>query len=242
ISNGSSSSSSSSSSGGGGAAAAAAATAAAAASAAAAAAANSSAGGGGGVSVGVIIGIVVAAVAILLLLVATLVYFRHKLQPQGSGSSLAASHCTEFSLAEVLKATNGCFGVLMLVIFTGRPPFLGTDGDGQQITKWASECLSSGDRESLKDPTMDAPADAVLRVAQLALSCTAERTADRPSMLQVANELQAIREEWVGKEELSAAVKVDAQVQEMKDVVGVNSLNTALQMIEDNLGESYHRL
>ncbi|CAI7756772.1 unnamed protein product [Closterium sp. NIES-54] len=25
----------------------------------------------------------------------------------GSGSSLAASHCTEFSLAEVIKATNG---------------------------------------------------------------------------------------------------------------------------------------
>ncbi|CAI5480319.1 unnamed protein product, partial [Closterium sp. Yama58-4] len=134
------------------------------------------------------------------------------------------------------------FGVLMLVILTGRPPFLGTDGEGQQVTEWASGCLSSGDMESLMDPTMDAPADAVLRVAQLALACTGERTADRPSMLQVANELQAIREEWVGKEELSAAVKVDAQVQELKDVVSMNSLDTELQMIEYNLGESYHKL
>ncbi|CAI5462954.1 unnamed protein product [Closterium sp. Yama58-4] len=260
--------------------------------------------------------------------------------------------------------TLGCFGVLMLVIFTGRPPILGTDGDGQQVTEWvstpsmnppvllfcdsvisiaqgntpvrcpmfgcgtpyeslvllvvlsglagdfmasahltllvvsptpstrstpsgirvpllgrhgkphgprhgrpcrccaacgsarphfspfvisppssplpqASDCLSSGDVGSLMDPTMDAPADAVLCVAQLALSCTAERTAARPSMAHIANELQAIREEWVGKEELSAAVKVDAEVQELKDVVGVNSLDTELQMIEDNLGESY---
>ncbi|CAI5462952.1 unnamed protein product [Closterium sp. Yama58-4] len=101
----------------------------------------------------------------------------------------------------------------------------------------ASECLSSGNLGSLKDPSMDAPAHAVLRVAQLALSCTVERTAACPSMAHVANELQAIREEWVGKEELSAAVKVDAEVQEMKDVVGVNSLDTELQMIEDNLGE-----
>ncbi|CAI5956080.1 unnamed protein product [Closterium sp. NIES-65] len=100
----------------------------------------------------------------------------------------------------------------------------------------ASECLSSGNLGSLKDPTMDAPADAVLRVAQLALSCTGERTAARPSMAHIANELQAIREEWVGKEELSAAVKVDAEVQEMRDVVGVSNLNTELQMIEDNLG------
>ncbi|CAI7921437.1 unnamed protein product, partial [Closterium sp. NIES-54] len=64
---------------------------------------SSSAGGGGGVSVGVIIGIVVAAVVILLLLGAILLYVR---QRKSTGSSLAASHCTEFSIAEVVKATN----------------------------------------------------------------------------------------------------------------------------------------
>ncbi|CAI5462960.1 unnamed protein product [Closterium sp. Yama58-4] len=134
------------------------------------------------------------------------------------------------------------FGVLMLVVLTGQAPLLETDGTSQQITPWASECLSSGNLGSLKDPTLDAPADAVLRVAQLALSCTVERTAARSSMAHVANEVQAIREEVVGKEELSAAVKVDAEVQEMKDVVGVNSLDTELRMIEDNLGESYNKL
>ncbi|CAI5525494.1 unnamed protein product [Closterium sp. Naga37s-1] len=129
------------------------------------------------------------------------------------------------------------FGVLMLVVFTGRPPFVETDGEGQLVTKWASDCLSSGDLASLNHPTMDAPADAVLRVAQLALTCTTERTATRPSMAHVANELQAIREEVVGKEELSAAVKVDAQVQEKEVVANVLSFDEQLQFLDDNLGE-----
>ncbi|CAI7908138.1 unnamed protein product, partial [Closterium sp. NIES-54] len=64
---------------------------------------SSSAGGGGGVSLGVIIGVVVAAVVILLLLGAALLYVR---QRKSTGSSLASSHCMEFSIAEVLKATN----------------------------------------------------------------------------------------------------------------------------------------
>ncbi|CAI6001337.1 unnamed protein product, partial [Closterium sp. NIES-64] len=377
-----------------------------------------SAGGAGTVSLGAIIGIVVAAMVILLLLGAALLYFTHKikLKPQGSGSSLASSHCTEFSLAEVLKATNdwskdnqlgsgafgdvykgvsprdgitmwavkraklidvdfqkeiqqmadknhpnivkllgfaiggdlrtrpeqvliyeyvpngdlhiwigpkaSCpltlkqrldiligmargfeylhgfgivhrdikpanvlitnsmqakiadfgllrmgegttvgttrimgtpgfvdpvysitskataasdvysFGVLMLVVLTGREPISETAGESWKITPWVAECLSKNDVGSLMDPTMDAPAEAVLRVAQISLACTGERTADRPSMVQVANELQAIREAVGGKEVLCAAVKVDAQVQEMKDVVaGVASLDTEIMKI-----------
>ncbi|CAI5986682.1 unnamed protein product [Closterium sp. NIES-64] len=66
---------------------------------------------------------------------------------------------------------------------------------------------------------MDAPGEAVLRVVELAVSCTVERTAGRPSMAHNATQLQAVREEVVGKEESGAAIKVDAQVQEMKDAV-----------------------
>ncbi|CAI5526670.1 unnamed protein product [Closterium sp. Naga37s-1] len=108
----------------------------------------------------------------------------------------------------------------MLVMFTGRPPFVEGDGQDQLVTKWASDCLSSGDSGSLKHPTMDAPPDVVLHVAQLALTCTAERTAARPSMAHIANELQSIREEVVGKVELIAAVKVevlDDVLEERKD-------------------------
>ncbi|CAI6001335.1 unnamed protein product [Closterium sp. NIES-65] len=124
------------------------------------------------------------------------------------------------------------FGVLMLVVLTGREPISETAGESWKITPWVAECLSKNDVGSLMDPTMDAPAEAVLRVAQISLACTGERTADRPSMVQVANELQAIREAVGGKEVLCAAVKVDAQVQEMKDVVaGVASLDTEIMKI-----------
>ncbi|CAI5525427.1 unnamed protein product, partial [Closterium sp. Naga37s-1] len=127
------------------------------------------------------------------------------------------------------------FAVLMLVVLTGRPPLSEEDGETTKIMPWASECLSSGDLGSLKHPTMDAPGDAVLRLAGLAVSCTVERTASRPSMAHIANELQSVREEVAGKDELSAAVKVDSQVQEMKDsFAGVESLEEQLQMIEDN--------
>ncbi|CAI5477868.1 unnamed protein product [Closterium sp. Yama58-4] len=68
----------------------------------------------------------------------------------------------------------------------------------------------------LWDLSMDAPDDAVLRLAKLALSCTKERSADRPSMASIANELLAIRNEVMGIEELGAAIKVDMQAQKME--------------------------
>ncbi|CAI5956910.1 unnamed protein product [Closterium sp. NIES-65] len=91
-----------------------------------------------------------------------------------------------------------------------------------------------GGSESLKHPTMDAPGDVVQYLAELAVSCTVERTASRPSMAHIVTQLQAVREEVAGKEESGAAIKVDAQVQEMKDsVAGEDSLEAQLQMIAD---------
>ncbi|CAI5965426.1 unnamed protein product [Closterium sp. NIES-65] len=80
--------------------------------------------------------------------------------------------------------------------------------------------MTSGGSDSLKHPTMDTTLwDVVLRLDELAVSCTVERTASRPSIAHIANRLQAVREEVAGKEESGDAIKVDAQVQEMKDVV-----------------------
>ncbi|CAI5471242.1 unnamed protein product [Closterium sp. Yama58-4] len=111
------------------------------------------------------------------------------------------------------------FGVLMLVVLTGRSPHT-TEGEKDgHILQWAENCISSKKTTPVKDLThlsMDAPDDAVLRLAQLALRCTVQRTASRPSMADIANELQGIRHEVVGKEELSAAIKVDAQAEEMR--------------------------
>ncbi|CAI5507707.1 unnamed protein product [Closterium sp. Naga37s-1] len=98
------------------------------------------------------------------------------------------------------------------------------------------EFVSNGNIASLKHPTMDAPpGDAVQRLAELAMSCTVERTASHPNKALISNELQTVREEVAGKEESGAAIKVDAQVQEMKDAVaGEDSLEIQLQIIEDS--------
>ncbi|CAI5515873.1 unnamed protein product, partial [Closterium sp. Naga37s-1] len=89
------------------------------------------------------------------------------------------------------------------------------------------------DSENLRDPGMDAPpGDVVLRLAELAVSCTVDATADRPTMAHIVNELQAVREEVVGREELSAATKVDAQVEKMKNAeVNVLSLDAEFDFV-----------
>ncbi|GJP67885.1 hypothetical protein CLOP_g24644 [Closterium sp. NIES-67] len=152
------------------------------------------------------------------------------LDPVYSRTSLATSASDVYS-----------FGVLMLVVLTGEAPIIESAGETRQITSWASECMTLGDLGSLTDSNVEAPGDAVLRLTQLAISCTVERTASRPSMAHIANQLKAIREEVAGKDELSAAVKVDAQVQEMKDTFGdVDAFEESLKMIGERFSNENH--
>ncbi|CAI5508378.1 unnamed protein product [Closterium sp. Naga37s-1] len=223
----------------------------------------------GGLSAAAIAGIAVAAVAsLMVLLIGMLLCWRRykkeretaqksatadggedavlqvKTDSEGLAGSVAASHCTEYSLEEVLTATSNwasdnqlSFGVLMLVVLTGRSPFGTDDGENVHILKWVEGCISSDNPASLNDLSMDAPDDAVLRLAQLALSCTVERTASRPNMAGMANELQKIRDEVVGKEEPVAAAKVDDRAREIK---GLTSADAHLQCIDKILeGDSF---
>ncbi|CAI5979277.1 unnamed protein product [Closterium sp. NIES-64] len=122
------------------------------------------------------------------------------------------------------KATSATdvysFGVLMLVVLTkrSRPLHVGAR-ECDHILSWVEACISSDTQTSLKDLSMDAPDHAVLCLAKLALSCTVERGAYRPSMAGIANELLAIRNEVMGTEELSAAIKVDMQALNLKSVI-----------------------
>ncbi|CAI5991967.1 unnamed protein product [Closterium sp. NIES-65] len=142
------------------------------------------------------------------------------------------------------------FGVLMLVVITGRSPRSSEGEKNGHILRWVclsyppvvrqtllanytpqvEDCVSSNNPTLLKDQDMDAPDDAVLRLAQLALRCTVQRTASRPSMATIANELQGIRHEVVGKEVLSAAVKVDEQAEGMRS--GMSYPNNLAAMLE----------
>ncbi|CAI7836012.1 unnamed protein product [Closterium sp. NIES-54] len=122
-------------------------------------------------------------------------------------------------ITDDMQAKIADFGLLRMGEGTtvGTTRIMGTPGYVDPVYLRTSKATTASDVYSLKHPTMDAPGDAVLRLTELAVSCTVERTASRPSMAHIANELQAAREEVVGKDELSAAVKVDAQVQKMKD-------------------------
>ncbi|CAI7771219.1 unnamed protein product [Closterium sp. NIES-54] len=117
------------------------------------------------------------------------------------------------------------FGVLMLVVLSGRGAVIteAKQGDGPAhhhedrepttIIQWASELLSAGNASTVRDPRMAAPEDIVSRLAQLAISCTAMPTASRPSMLRVAQDLEALRAEVGGGVKTApGAARVDAKI------------------------------
>ncbi|CAI7767969.1 unnamed protein product, partial [Closterium sp. NIES-53] len=117
------------------------------------------------------------------------------------------------------------FGVLILVVLTGRTHIAETAEGGMHVLPWVEECLSKGDLTGLKSPGMDAPEEVLLRLTQLAISCTVARTANRPTMGDVANKLQVARNEVGGKEEVRAAVKVDTEDEER---MGANNIHLGL--------------
>ncbi|CAI5952063.1 unnamed protein product [Closterium sp. NIES-65] len=109
----------------------------------------------------------------------------------------------------------------------GSTRVMGTPG-------YVDECLSKGDLAGLKSSGMDAPKEVLLRLTQLAVSCTVDRTANRPTMGDVANELQAVRNEVWGKEEVRGAVKVDVENEERMSAHRIHqSLDEAIDSISD---------
>ncbi|CAI5527886.1 unnamed protein product [Closterium sp. Naga37s-1] len=127
------------------------------------------------------------------------------------------------------------FGVLILVVLTGRAPIDDTEEERRHFLPWVNECLLQGNVADLKSPSVDAPEEVLLHLTQLAVSCTVGRTASRPTMGDIANELQSIRNEVAGKEEVSAAVKVDEEEEERKKAfMMVRTLDEEIDRIGDD--------
>ncbi|CAI7893387.1 unnamed protein product [Closterium sp. NIES-54] len=108
------------------------------------------------------------------------------------------------------------FGIVMLVVLTGRSVKSEVDGNTCNLLEWVG-CHISGkeDVSLLRDPRMEedeAPNDVILRISLLALTCTAMLTATRPSMARLAHDLEGIRGEVGGEEVNRAAVRVDEVV------------------------------
>ncbi|PUZ65101.1 hypothetical protein GQ55_3G196300 [Panicum hallii var. hallii] len=83
------------------------------------------------------------------------------------------------------------FGVVLLQLVAGRPATQ-RDPEPTSIVQWARPLLAQGNIEAVADRRMrgDHDINGVWKVADVALSCTAQQPAQRPSMTEVVAQLQ----------------------------------------------------
>ncbi|CAI5973260.1 unnamed protein product, partial [Closterium sp. NIES-65] len=121
------------------------------------------------------------------------------------------------------------FGILILTTMSGHNALKADEnGNNFNVRKWAESLVAAGKAEELKDPRLDAPADLILRLAQLALRCTAMPTVSRPDMIQVVSELTALRKEFLGKVSSRMAERIDEEVESQR----VGNFSAEIAMIE----------
>ncbi|CAI5519304.1 unnamed protein product, partial [Closterium sp. Naga37s-1] len=78
---------------------------------------------------------------------------------------------------------------------------------------WGGDAgVAARDVASFKDPRLEGPADLILRLAELALSCTAMPTASRPDMMRIIGDLKAMRAELAGGDVDERAVRIDSEL------------------------------
>ncbi|CAI5496555.1 unnamed protein product [Closterium sp. Naga37s-1] len=106
----------------------------------------------------------------------------------------------------------------MLVVITGRKAVQEAEGGHVNLKQWVEPLVASNSIAAFKDPRLDAPDDILLRLARLALSCTAMPTASRPSMGKVLGELVAVRGEIVGEEVDKVASRIDSEIDTSSDL------------------------
>nr|CAB3464668.1 unnamed protein product [Digitaria exilis] len=83
------------------------------------------------------------------------------------------------------------FGVVLLELVTGRPAIL-RDPEPISIILWSRQRLARGNIEGVVDPRMrgDHDVNSVWKAADIALKCTAQSSAQRPTMADVVAQLQ----------------------------------------------------
>ncbi|CAI5975569.1 unnamed protein product [Closterium sp. NIES-65] len=110
------------------------------------------------------------------------------------------------------------FGVVMLAVITARKAIYNIESNQVNLKQWAASLVAAGDVAALKDPHLQAPDDLVLRMARLALSCTAMPTASRPGMSRVLAELLLLKEEFFGEDEDRMAARIDHEIESSQQV------------------------
>ncbi|CAI7914882.1 unnamed protein product [Closterium sp. NIES-54] len=104
------------------------------------------------------------------------------------------------------------FGVVMLTILTARKAIYNSEDNQINLKQWVAPFIAANDGVTFKDPSLEAPPDIMLRLARLALSCTAMPTALRPNMIKVLAELEALREEVRGATGDQMARRIDREI------------------------------
>ncbi|CAI5477154.1 unnamed protein product [Closterium sp. Yama58-4] len=101
----------------------------------------------------------------------------------------------------------------MLVVITACKAVHMTDDVQINLKQWVAPLVESRAVTAFKDSHLNAPDDLVLRLARLALSCTAMPTASRPTMGRVLGDLLGMQEEVLGGAEVhGAACKIDREI------------------------------
>ncbi|CAI6008429.1 unnamed protein product, partial [Closterium sp. NIES-65] len=106
------------------------------------------------------------------------------------------------------------FGVVMLTILTARKAIYNSDDNQINLKQWVAPFIAANDGVTFKDPSLEAPPDIILRLARLALSCTAMPTVLRPNMIKVLAALEALREEVCGATRNRMAKRIDMEIED----------------------------
>ncbi|CAI5952406.1 unnamed protein product [Closterium sp. NIES-64] len=132
----------------------------------------------------------------------------------GEGTSVAATRV----MGTPGYVDPAYFGVVMLAVITARKAIYNIESNQVNLKQWAASLVAAGDVAALKDPHLQAPDDLVLRMARLALSCTAMPTASRPGMSRVLAELLLLKEEFFGEDEDRMAARIDHEIESSQQV------------------------
>ncbi|CAI5505203.1 unnamed protein product [Closterium sp. Naga37s-1] len=102
---------------------------------------------------------------------------------------------TTMSLQQRLQLAVGAaegvaFGVVLLELLTKQRT--NVEGTNVHIRKWATRKVQAYEFSSLKDAALEAPEDAVVEFADIALDCVKVPGSRRPPMKDVARRLQAL--------------------------------------------------
>ncbi|CAI5459808.1 unnamed protein product [Closterium sp. Yama58-4] len=110
------------------------------------------------------------------------------------------------------------FGVVLLQLLTGHAPQV--EGTNRVICGWASSKVQAYEFASLKDPKLDAPEEAVVELADIALDCVKVPGCRRPDMKDVARRLHAILTKYCADGPSSSSADPAVHVEEERPSFG----------------------